>query len=202
MFKLPVIDFSNNSFLTEETVKYHYGKHHAAYIENLNKLISDSEKKTLIEIIKSSRGALFNNAAQAFNHTFYWLCLTPQRSPILPNCDLHKLIVREFGSLEKLRSAFIERALSVFGSGWTWLALNKSTNKLEIINTTNADVVDLENYMPLLVCDVWEHAYYIDYRNSRAKYLDEFWNEINWQFASENYESKDICRIEMFMTAN
>lgn len=200
MFKLPTIDFSKNTFLDAETIEFHFGKHHKAYIDNLNKLTIDSERRSLIEIIKNSQGALFNNAAQSFNHTFYWLGLTPAKISIKIGSSLSLQIDKDFGGIEKLKTLFLERALSVFGSGWTWLALNKSNNQLEIINTTNADVVDLENYMPLLVCDVWEHAYYIDYRNSRANYLNDFWESINWNFVSENFEKKDLKKIENSMS--
>ncbi|MBL7545786.1 MAG: superoxide dismutase [Bdellovibrionaceae bacterium] len=200
MFKLPTIDFSKNTFLDAETIEFHYGKHHKAYIDNLNKLTIDSERRSLIEIIKNSQGALFNNAAQSFNHTFYWLGLTPAKISIKKGSSLSLQIDKDFGGIEKLKPLFLERALSIFGSGWTWLALNKSNNKLEIINTTNADVIDLENKMPLLVCDVWEHAYYIDYRNSRANYLNDFWDSINWNFVSENFEKKDLKKIENSMS--
>lgn len=200
MFKLPTIDFSKNTFLDAETIEFHFGKHHKAYIDNLNKLTLDSEKRSLIEIIKNSQGALFNNAAQSFNHTFYWLGLTPAKISIKKGSSLGLQIEKEFGGIEKLKTLFLEQALSVFGSGWTWLALNKTNNKLEIINTANADVIDLENKMPLLVCDVWEHAYYIDYRNSRANYLNDFWDSINWNFVSENFEKKDLKKIENFMS--
>lgn len=200
MFKLPTIDFSKNTFLDAETIEFHFGKHHKAYIDNLNKLTLESEKRSLIEIIKNSQGALFNNAAQSFNHTFYWLGLTPAKISIKRGSSLSLQIDKEFGGIEKLKTLFLEQALSVFGSGWTWLALNKTNNKLEIINTANADVIDLENKMPLLVCDVWEHAYYIDYRNSRANYLNDFWDSINWNFVSENFEKKDLKKIENFMS--
>lgn len=200
MFKLPTVDFSKNAFLDAETIEFHFGKHHKAYIDNLNKLTLDSEKRSLIEIIKNSQGALFNNAAQSFNHTFYWLGLTPDKNSIKKESNLSLQIDKDFGGIEKLKMLFLERALSVFGSGWTWLALNKSNNQLEIINTPNADVIDFENYMPLLLCDVWEHAYYIDYRNSRANYLNDFWDSINWNFVSENFEKKDLKKIENSMS--
>ena len=199
MFKLPTINFSKNTFLDAETIEFHYGKHHKAYIDNLNKLTVGSERESLIEIIKNSQGALFNNAAQSFNHTFYWLGLTPAKISIKKESSLSLQIDKDFGGIEKLKPLFLDRALSVFDTGQTQLVVNKSNNTIEILNTANADVIDLENFMPLLVCDVWEHAYYIDYRNSRPNYLNDFWDSINWNFVSENFENRDLNKIENSM---
>jgi superoxide dismutase, Fe-Mn family len=196
MFKLPEIDFSKAPFLSAETLEYHYGKHHKAYVDNLNKLTKDLPKKGVLEIVGSSDGALFNNAAQTWNHTFYWLGLTPSASEIRPDSPLAKSISTQFGSMDGLKEKFLDSATKVFGSGWTWLALNRQTSSLEILNTSNADTVDFKKYAPVMICDVWEHAYYIEYRNSRANYLAGFWKAINWQFVESNFDKKSYEKID------
>lgn len=189
-FELPALPFAKNSlapFISEETIDYHYGKHHQAYVTNLNNLIVGTSfaNQSLEEIIRNSSGAIFNNAAQAWNHTFYWNCLHPKNSGKLSE-DLAANINRTFGSLEKLKETFNKSAAGLFGSGWTWLVKDQS-GALLIVNTNNAGNPLTSGQTPLLTCDVWEHAYYIDYRNARAKYLEAFWNIVNWEFVSQNF---------------
>ena len=192
-FTIPVLNFSQTAlepYISKETLEYHYGKHHQAYINNLNKLIAETEfaAMPLLEIIKKSQGAIFNNAAQHWNHSFYWQCLRPKQDFNEPGKELLAAIDKQFGSLTKFKETFTASASSLFGSGWTWLV--KTTNgELEIINTQNAANPITTHKIPLLICDVWEHAYYIDYRNARAKYLENFWHIVNWEFVSQNYQS-------------
>lgn len=195
MFKLPEFNFSNAKFLSQETIEYHHGKHHRAYIENLNRLTESMPQEDILEIIRKSEGAVYNNAAQSWNHTFYWMGLTPSPSALNFNSQLGKAINEQFGSDSALKEKFIESGAKVFGSGWTWLALNVQSNKIEILNTSNADVIDFSKHIPLLVCDIWEHAYYIEYRNSRSNYLAKFWNAINWKFVEENFEDKELTKV-------
>jgi superoxide dismutase, Fe-Mn family len=184
--KLPFIKDELKPFISEETIEYHYNKHHQTYVTNLNKLIIGTEfiNQSLLDIIKSSSGTIFNNAAQHWNHSFYWNCLQPKSEEKLSTA-LIAAIKQSFGSLENFKEEFTKSALSLFGSGWTWLVKNQDGN-LSILNTSNAENPLLKNHIPLLVCDVWEHAYYIDYRNARAKYLENFWHIVNWRFVSDN----------------
>ena len=176
-------------YISEETLEFHYGKHHASYVEKLNKLVADSDFKgaSLVQIIREGSGAIFNNGAQVWNHSFYWNCMKPNAKS--PNGEIADAIGAEFGSYEKFKQLFNESAINNFGSGWTWL-VKDSKNSLKIVNTSNAANPLTENMTPLLTCDVWEHAYYIDYRNARAKYLDAFWNIVNWDFVSEQLKHK------------
>lgn len=201
MFKLPDFSFSNVKLLSAETIEYHHGKHHRAYIENLNRLIENMPQKNILEIISNSEGAIYNNAAQSWNHTFYWMGLTPSPSVLNFDSQLGRAINEQLGSHSVLKEKFIDSGTKVFGSGWTWLALNNQTGKIEILNTSNAEVVDLKKYIPLLVCDIWEHAYYIEYRNARSNYLAEFWDAINWKFVEENFETKDLSKVGKRMLA-
>lgn len=189
--ELPALPFASDALvphISKETVDFHYGKHHKAYVDNLNKLIigTEFENKALLDIIKTAKGPIFNNAAQVWNHTFYWNCLqnTSDENQISP--QLIKAINNDFGSLDKFKEAFTKAAASFFGSGWIWLVQDEN-NKLSIISTSNADNPILTNHKPLLTCDVWEHAYYIDYRNARAKYIDAFWHIVNWDFISKSF---------------
>ncbi len=200
MFKLPIIDFSKSSFLDGETAEFHYGKHHKFYIDKLNELTKSDSSSGLISIMEKSTGELKNYASQSFNHTFYWLSLTPSPSSLQIDSKLLLQIIKNYGGLENLKNQFLKLGASVFGSGWTWLCINKKTEQLTLLNTENAGTPCFETYTPLLVCDLWEHAYYIDYRNSRTNYLKDFWNAINWRFVSENYETRNINRIEKLMT--
>lgn len=174
--------------LSRETLEYHYGKHHQTYVTNLNNLLSGSglEQADLETIIRSSSGPLFNNAAQVWNHTFYWECLSPTSRA--PTGELLKALEKTFGSVAAFQEAFTKVALGTFGSGWTWLC-KTHTGSLEIISTSNA-ATPLSNpeQTPLLTCDVWEHAYYIDYRNARANYLASFWKLVHWDFVAKNFK--------------
>jgi len=190
-FQLPELPYALNAlapYISEETLQYHYGKHHQAYVDKLNTLIENTEMadQSLENIIKNSTGPLFNNAAQVWNHTFYWNCLTPEHIP-MPSENLLSQINNTFNSLEEFKKIFTETAIATFGSGWAWL-VKTPQNTLEIISTSNAKNPMTENKKPLLTCDVWEHAYYIDYRNARAKYLDAFWHLVNWNFIEENFK--------------
>ncbi len=175
-------------YLSRETLEYHYGKHHQAYVDNLNKLIPGTEFETLSleEIIKKSSGGIFNNAAQIWNHTFYWHCLTPIAAQKDIPAHLATAIKNSFGSLEEFKKLFSQTALTTFGSGWAWL-VKKADGSLEIISTSNAGTPLTLYKTPLLTCDVWEHAYYIDYRNARASYIEKFWDLVNWEFVATNF---------------
>ncbi len=187
--KLPDLPYPQNALephISAETLEYHYGKHHATYVKKLNKQISGTEfeSASLEEIIRQSSGGIFNNAAQVWNHTFYWNCLSPDGGG-KPQGELARVIDDAFGSLAEFKDQFSEAAASNFGSGWTWLTQNPQ-GQLEIINTGNAGNPMTDDKHPLLTCDVWEHAYYIDYRNARPKYIEAFWNLVNWDFVAQN----------------
>ena len=187
--QLPELPYAMNALephISAETLEFHYGKHHATYVANLNKLIpgTEFEKSTLEEIIKKASGGIFNNAAQVWNHTFYWNCLSPNGGGE-PSGALGTAINSAFGSFDAFKQKFTDSAVTNFGSGWTWLVKN-SDGALEIVNTSNAGCPLTENKKPVMTCDVWEHAYYIDYRNARPKYLEHFWNLANWEFVSGN----------------
>lgn len=190
-FELPPLPYPKDAlkpYISEETIEYHWGKHHRAYVDKLNKLLESSpefQKKSLEEIIKGSSGALFNNAAQAWNHAFYWECLTP-KSKMKPEKNLAQKIDSTFGSFNEFKAKFKESALNNFGSGWTWL-VKKKNGTLAIVNTSNAQNPMTAGDKPLLAMDVWEHAYYIDYRNERGKYIDNFWQIVNWDFVESQY---------------
>ena len=190
--ELPKLPYANDALtpiISAETIEYHYGKHHAAYVTNLNNLIEggEHEKKSLEEIIKSSTGPVFNNAAQVWNHSFYWNCLTPNKST-QPSKELADAIDKQFGSKAQFIEHFNKSAVGNFGSGWTWLVKNQDSS-LEIINTSNAATPLTQGKKAILTVDVWEHAYYVDYRNLRAKYCEKIWEIINWDFASKNFAS-------------
>ncbi len=193
MIELPKLPFGENAlvpFLSAETMQYHYGKHHATYVNKLNELIKGTEfdKMSLSAIIRDSDGTIFNNAAQVFNHTFYWNSLSGSKS--VPSGKLLFKINNDFGSVEKLKEEFIKAGTTLFGSGWVWL-VREPKGKLALKQTSNAQTPLSSNLIPLFVCDVWEHAYYIDYRNLRPKYLEEFWNHINWDFAIKAFDRTD-----------
>lgn len=198
MFKLPQLPYAKTAlapFLNEEQMTFHYDKHHKAYIDNLNKFIETDASlkgKSLEEIILSSTGGIFNNAAQAWNHTFYWFNMTPASEKSEPTGPLMEAIKKDFGSLDELKAKFVDGGVKTFGSGWIWLCTDAS-GKLSLVSTSNAAVPFTNNGpAPLMVADVWEHAYYVDYRNLRAKYLETFWNHINWNFVSENFATKKV----------
>ncbi|MFC1990053.1 superoxide dismutase [Chloroflexota bacterium] len=187
--KLPELTYSGDALaphISAETIDYHYGKHHKAYVDNLNKLIPGTEfdNMSLEEIIQKASGGIFNNAAQIWNHTFYWNCLSAKGSGE-PTGELADAITKGFGSLEEFKSKFTNAAVTQFGSGWAWLVKNPD-GSLAIEATGNAENPLKQGKKALLTCDVWEHAYYIDYRNARAKYLEGFWNLVNWDFVAAN----------------
>lgn len=190
LHQLPVLSYSLDGLapqLSKETLEYHYGKHHQTYVTNLNNLIKATEWEgvSLEDIIKQSSGAVFNNAAQIWNHNFYWNSLCPQASSKLSGPIL-SAIEAKWGSLDGFRQAFNACALGTFGSGWAWLVKNPD-GQLDLFSTSNANTPLTTDKKPLLTCDVWEHAYYIDYRNSRQNYLEAFWQIINWDFVGRNF---------------
>ena len=191
MIELPKLPYEINALephISQKTLEFHYGKHHAGYVTNLNKLIAGTpfENKSLEEIVKTSQGGMFNNAAQVWNHTFYWNCMTPNPKKAQPTGKLMDAIVRDFGSFDAFKEQFINACVTLFGSGWAWLVADK-TGKLSIVQTSNAQTPLTEGLKPLLVCDVWEHAYYLDYQNLRANYVNEFWSLINWEYVEKSY---------------
>lgn len=191
MFKLPKLPYSKNAlepYISEETLDYHYWKHHQTYVTNLNTLTEWSWlwDKDLIKLIKDSRGPLFNNAAQVYNHTFYWNCMWPNLW-WEPTWKIAEQIDKDFWSFKEFKEQFSASAISNFGSWWTWL-VKKTDWTLKIVNTSNAETVITKSKKPLLVIDVWEHAYYIDVRNARAKYVENFWNLVNWDFVNKNFK--------------
>lgn len=196
-FQLPPLPYAKTAlapYISEETIEYHYGKHHQVYVTNLNNLIpgTEFENQSLENIIKKSQGPVFNNAAQIWNHTFYWHCLSPQGGGE-PQGSLADAIAKKFGSIEKFKEEFTKASVGTFGSGWGWLVKDKQGN-LEIISTSNAQTPMTQDKVAILTCDVWEHAYYIDYRNLRPKYLEAFWQLVNWDFAQKNFESSENFR--------
>ncbi len=172
--------------ISRETLDYHYGKHHQAYVTNLNKLIAGTEfeNQSLEDIIKNASGSIFNNAAQVFNHTFYFNCLRPGGGGP-PSEKVDAALEDSFGGFDVFKKVFTQSAVSFFGSGWTWL-IGKPNGSLDILSGPNACCPIAEGFIPVLTCDVWEHAYYIDYRNARASYLEAFWNLINWEFVEKS----------------
>jgi Fe-Mn family superoxide dismutase len=191
---LPVLPYELDAlvpYISRETLEYHYGKHHQTYVDNLNKLIvwTEFESLSLEEIIKKApKGGIFNNSAQIWNHTFYFDSLAPSSIPTLSEAFLSQM-VEKWGNIESFQGAFNDVALKTFGSGWAWL-VKKSDGSLDIISTSNAETPLTDSSItPLLTCDVWEHAYYIDYRNARAKYLENFWHVVNWTKVEERYNA-------------
>ena len=195
---LPDLPYSKNALaphISEKTLEFHYGKHHKAYVNKLNGQIQGTEweKADLEEIIKSSEGknqGVFNNAAQVWNHTFYWNSLSPDGGGA-PLGAAARAIEKDFGSFEKFKARFAEAALGQFGSGWAWLV--EEGGSLKIVTSPNAETpLTSLHQKPLLTCDVWEHAYYIDYQNARNKYIEAFWSLINWSFANKNLANKNL----------
>lgn len=185
--ELPYAIDALSPHISQETLEFHYGKHHQTYVTNLNNLVpgTEFESAPLEDIIKKSTGGIFNNAAQVWNHTFYWNSLSPNGGGE-PSGKLAEAINAKFGSVEALKEAFNKSAAGNFGSGWTWL-VKKADGSVDIVNTSNAATPVTTEDTPLLTCDVWEHAYYIDYRNARPKYLETFWKLANWSFAEKNF---------------
>lgn len=189
-FELPPLPYAHDALaphMSKETLEYHHDKHHKTYVDNLNKLVpgTEFEGKDLETIIMKSSGGIFNNAAQVWNHTFFWNCLIPNGSP-QPTGPVAEAIIRDFGSFEAFRDKFSDVSIKQFGAGWGWLVKNKD-GKLEIISTSNAANPMTDGKKPLLTCDVWEHAYYIDYRNKRPDFLAAFWKLVNWKFVEANF---------------
>jgi len=189
--KLPELPYSMDAlepFISRETLEFHYGKHHNAYVTNLNNLIAGTEYENLsLEeiIMKAPTGGLFNNAAQVWNHTFYWNGLAANAGG-KPNGIIAEKITEKFGSFDAFKEAFSKSAVTNFGSGWTWL-VQDSNGDLDLLNTDDAGTAMKEGKSALLTLDVWEHAYYIDYRNARPKYVEAFWSLVNWDFVNSNY---------------
>ena len=188
--QLPPLPYEKTAlepFITAETLDYHYGKHHQAYVTNLNNLIpgTEFENLSLEEIIQKSSGGIFNNAAQVWNHTFYWNSLKPNGGG-QPTGALAEALNKTFGSFEKFKEEFTKCAVTTFGSGWAWLVKN-ADGSLALVSTSNAATPLTNGQKPLLTIDVWEHAYYIVYRNARPKYVEDFWNFVNWDFAAANF---------------
>ena len=189
-FELPDLPYAKNALvphISEETLEFHYGKHHQTYVTNLNNLVpgTEFEGSSLEDIVTKSSGGIFNNAAQIWNHTFYWNSLSPSGGGE-PTGALADAINKSFGSFTEFKEAFAKCAITTFGSGWGWLVKN-ADGSLALVSTSNAGCPLTERQTPLLTCDVWEHAYYIDYRNARPKYLEAFWALANWDFAAANY---------------
>lgn len=174
-------------FISKETLEFHYGKHHQTYVTNLNNLIkgTEFENASLEDIVKKSAGGVFNNAAQVWNHTFYWNSMKPNGGGA-PTGPLADAINAKWGSFDKFKEEFAKCAVGTFGSGWAWL-VKKADGTLDLASTSNAGTPITTEAKPLMTCDVWEHAYYIDTRNARPKYLENFWNVVNWDFASKNF---------------
>ncbi|MEL6113575.1 superoxide dismutase [Fe] [Photobacterium sp. SP02] len=189
-FELPALPYEKNALephISQETLEYHHGKHHNTYVVKLNGLIEGTEyaDKSLEEIIKTSTGGVFNNAAQIWNHTFYWHCLSPNGGGE-PTGAVADAIVEAFGSFDAFKAKFTDSAINNFGSSWTWL-VKKADGSLDIVNTSNAGTPLTEaGVTPLLTVDLWEHAYYIDYRNLRPDYMNGFWALVNWEFVANN----------------
>ncbi len=192
-FELPQLPFSKEafgSFITSEGFDYHHGKHHAAYVTNLNNLVKDTpwENKNLEEIIVASHteknAPIFNNSAQVYNHTFFWNCISPNGGGA-PTGKIMELINRDFGGFDTFKEQFSSAAVKLFGSGWAWLTMN-AAGKLEIKQYANAGTPATDNLKGVLTVDVWEHAYYIDHRNARPKFVDMYWDVVNWNFANTN----------------
>jgi len=192
-FALPKLPFALDALephMSKETLEFHYGKHHAGYVKKLNELLANHQLKhsSLEEIIRRSEGSLFNNAAQVWNHSFFWNCLTPNARP-KPQGPLASAIDRKFGSFDRFKIQFNEMAMSLFGSGWVWL-VQCSDGEVDIELGVNAhDPVTKFHENPIFTLDVWEHAYYIDYRNDRKKFIESFWNVVNWDFAESNFRT-------------
>jgi Fe-Mn family superoxide dismutase len=189
-YTLPPLPYAMDAlapFLTKETLEFHYGKHHQTYVDNLNKMAPGTEfdGKSLEEIVLKAQGPIFNNAAQVWNHTFYWGGLRPKGGNAEPGGELAQAINAAFGSFATFKEQFTAKTVGQFGSGWGWLVKGKD-GKLAVEATGNAGNPLTAGAKPLLTCDVWEHAYYIDYRNARAKYVAEFFNHVNWDFVEKN----------------
>ena len=189
-FELPSLPYEMDAlepYVSKQTLEFHYGKHHLTYVNNLNKLVigTEFENSTLEDIIKKADGGIFNNGAQVWNHTFYWNCLCPKGSGT-PSGELAKAINEAFGSFEVFKEKFSTAAATLFGAGWAWLVKNQQ-GKLEIIQESNAGNPLKNGFTPLLTCDVWEHAYYLDKQNRRPAYVDDFWKIVDWKAVEKRF---------------
>jgi Fe-Mn family superoxide dismutase len=189
-FELPLLPYANNAlepYISEKTIEYHYGKHHQAYVTNVNNLVAGTpfEQARLEEIIMKAEGGLFNNGAQVWNHTFYFMQFNPDGCRE-PKDELNDAINLKFGSFEVFKETFSKAAATLFGSGWAWLVIDEN-GQLEIVQTSNAGNPLRMNKKPLMTCDVWEHAYYIDKKNLRPKYIEDFWKILDWKVISERF---------------
>jgi len=192
-FTLPELPFAKDALaphISAETLDYHYGKHHQAYVTNLNGLVQGTalEKHSLEDLIRTQTGGVYNNAAQVWNHTFYWNCMKPKGGGE-PQGALADAIANTFGGVAAFKEQFGKAAATLFGSGWVWLAWSDE-RKLVIEQSSNAGNPLREGRIPLLTCDVWEHAYYVDYRNARPKYVDAWWHLVNWDFVAKNFAGR------------
>ena len=188
-FELPSLPFARDALvpvISPETIDYHYGKHHRAYVDNLNRLTegSDWASRSLEDIVRSAEGGIFSNGAQVWNHSFYWRCLSPDGGGH-PHGELADRIADSFGGFDPFVERFTAAAVGHFGSGWAWL-VRRADGSLAVTSTANADNPLRDGDRPLLTCDVWEHAYYIDYRNARARYVEAFWQLVDWGFVASN----------------
>ena len=189
--QLPDLPYSRDALeplMSSETLSLHHGKHHATYLDKLNALVEKSEfvDSKLTDIVRKAHGGIYNNAAQAWNHAFFWNCLKPQGGGD-PGGDLAVAIERDFGSADSLRNELSNALVTLFGSGWVWLSKD-ADGKLSVESQSNAGNPLTEGKIPLLTCDMWEHAYYVDYHNDKKKYVDAFWQLVNWDFAADNLE--------------
>lgn len=197
MFKLPTLPYPKDGlepYISEKTLSYHYGKHHKAYVDNLNKFLAEDENaklkgKNIEDIIAMVEGKIFNNAAQAYNHTFYWFCMRPnsEKKENRPSGRVLEVLEEEFGSFEAFREQFTELAKAHFGSGWAWLLKNKN-GEIKLKGMHDADTPIMDGEIPLLALDVWEHAYYLDYQNNRPDYIEAFWQVVDWDFVAKQLE--------------
>ena len=205
-FQLPTLPWEKNALephISAETIEWHYNGHHQAYVDKVNQLTEKMglEDLSLEKIILNYDGALYDNAAQAWNHTFYWMGLEPSAPSINQSGDFIKSVNKQFGSVESMKNHFMECASNLFGSGWTWLICNER-GEIDFINTHNGDnPIRYEASHPLWTCDVWEHAYYVDYRKDRKKYLDGVWGIINWPSVENYFEMKRIPNMSKLMTS-
>jgi Fe-Mn family superoxide dismutase len=184
---LPPLPYAKDAlepYMSRETLDYHHGKHHKAYVDKVNNLIGGTEfgDASLEELVAESAGEIFNNAAQVWNHTFFWNCLSPRRQS--PGREISRAL-EALGGFESFQTQFDKAASGLFGSGWTWL-VKDARDTLKIMTTSNANTPLRDGHVPLLTCDMWEHAYYIDHRNDRAAYLKNFWPLVNWEFVAAN----------------
>jgi Fe-Mn family superoxide dismutase len=190
-YELPPLPYARDALpgISPATLEFHHDRHHRGYVAKLNALIAESplNGRPLVDVVQAADGALLNNAAQAWNHAFYWNCMTPERG-LSPGDHLAKRIERDFGSLDSLLEVFRAKAVGKFGSGWTWLVL-AADGRLLVENSDDADTPLRHGKAPLLTCDVWEHAYYLDYRNERPRYVDAFLKLVNWPFVAQNLAS-------------